>query len=77
MTTLPTRKEEHRAYPPVNSVNSDGISHPPHRVTCSREHGVSLMALIGMYGPPVPAETSTRNMQQSGQRSVLPIGRDL
>lgn len=29
MTTLPTRKEEHRAYPPVNSVNSDGIGHPP------------------------------------------------
>lgn len=76
MTTLPTRKEEHRAYPPVNSVNSDGIGHPQ-RVTCSREPEVSLMALIGMYGPPVPAETSTRNMQQSGQRSVLPIGTDL
>lgn len=29
MTTLPMRKEEHRAYPPVNSVNSDGIGHPP------------------------------------------------
>lgn len=76
MTTLPVKEEEHRAYPPVNSVNSDGIGHP-HRVTCSREHGVSLMALRGMYGPPVPAETSTQNMQQSGQRSVLPIGRDL
>lgn len=81
MTALPPGKEEGRARPPVNSVNSDGMSHP-HRVTRGRERGISLVALLGdtvglWAQQSLDKALWTCSRAASRRHSVLPVARDL